>query len=33
VAHASRGWHGVFIGEGGRAAEAAGAPLPALAEA
>jgi NNP family nitrate/nitrite transporter-like MFS transporter len=33
LAYASRGWRGVFIGEGGRAAEVALAPGPALAEA
>jgi NNP family nitrate/nitrite transporter-like MFS transporter len=32
LAYASRGWQGIFIGEGGRAADVAGVPLPALAE-
>ena len=33
LAYASRGWHGTFIGAGGRAAEAAPASLSILAEA
>jgi NNP family nitrate/nitrite transporter-like MFS transporter len=33
LAYASRGWHGTFIGEGGRAAEVAPVPLSVLAEA
>jgi NNP family nitrate/nitrite transporter-like MFS transporter len=32
LAYASRGWQGIFIGEGGKAAEVAGVPLPALAD-
>jgi NNP family nitrate/nitrite transporter-like MFS transporter len=31
--HASRGWHGIFIGDGGRAAEVTHGTLPHLAEA
>jgi NNP family nitrate/nitrite transporter-like MFS transporter len=33
LAYASRSWQGIFIGEGGRAAEVGHLPLPALSEA
>jgi hypothetical protein len=32
LAYASRGWRGIFIGEGGRAAKVAGASLELRAE-
>ena len=33
LVYASRGWHGIFIGQGGRAAEVGHGSLPNLAEA
>jgi NNP family nitrate/nitrite transporter-like MFS transporter len=32
LAYVSRGWRGIFVGEGGRAVDAARVPLPALAK-